>query len=79
VLGGELAAADLCDAAEVTAAFGTYERRRRGVTSAITNEAWRISSLHHLRSPVATLGRDLSLRLTPARVWNRRMEQRLAF
>jgi 2-polyprenyl-6-methoxyphenol hydroxylase-like FAD-dependent oxidoreductase len=79
VLGAELAGADLHDPAQVTAAFAAYERRRRAVTSAITTEAWRISKLHHLRNPVATTGRNLSLRLTPARVWNRRMEQRLAF
>jgi 2-polyprenyl-6-methoxyphenol hydroxylase-like FAD-dependent oxidoreductase len=79
VLADALATTDLCDTAAVGWAFATYEDRRRGVTAEITNEAWRIAAMHHFTSRLLCAGRDLSLRLTPARVWNKRMLSRLAY
>jgi 2-polyprenyl-6-methoxyphenol hydroxylase-like FAD-dependent oxidoreductase len=79
VLGDALAESGLTDPARLHAALADYQRRRGPVTSSITNEAWRIAAMHHLRAPIATWGRDRSLQLTPTRIWNRRMEQRLAF
>jgi 2-polyprenyl-6-methoxyphenol hydroxylase-like FAD-dependent oxidoreductase len=80
VLADEIAALpSLDDASGLRGALQRYEERRRPVTSSITREAWRISGMHHVHSRVAASGRDLSLRLTPTRVWHRRMEHRLAF
>ncbi len=79
VLVAELATSGLTDTERLHAALRGYERRRMPVTTGITNEAWRIAAMHHLVNPIAVRGRDLSLRLTPARVWNKRMEARLGF
>jgi 2-polyprenyl-6-methoxyphenol hydroxylase-like FAD-dependent oxidoreductase len=79
VLAAELAESGRTDPARLRAALRGYERRRMPVTTSITNEAWRIAAMHHLVNPIAVRGRDLSLRLTPARVWDRRMRSRLAF
>jgi 2-polyprenyl-6-methoxyphenol hydroxylase-like FAD-dependent oxidoreductase len=79
VLGEALGRVGLGDNARLREALAEYETRRRPVTASITNEAWRIAGMHHVGNPVATTGRDLSLQLQPARVWNGRMEQRLAF
>lgn len=79
VLGEALGKSGLADAGKLRAALDAYEGRRNPVTTGITNEAWRIAAMHHLSNPVATTGRDLSLQLQPAKVWNSRMEQRLAF
>lgn len=73
------ALASLADGAALHEALKRYEARRRPVTGSITKEAWRISAMHHVRGRAAALGRDASFRLTPTGVWNRRMEQRLAF
>jgi 2-polyprenyl-6-methoxyphenol hydroxylase-like FAD-dependent oxidoreductase len=79
VLAEELSAAgDLRDASAVGAAFGAYEARRAESTAAITNEAWFISGMHHWNGRVKCCARDVSLRLTPRRVWRKRMETRLA-
>ena len=79
VLAESLAAADLRDRDTVAAVFAAYEERRRGVTSEITTEAWRIAGMHHLTNRVLCAARDLSLRLTPARTWDRRMVSRLSW
>jgi 2-polyprenyl-6-methoxyphenol hydroxylase-like FAD-dependent oxidoreductase len=80
VLAAELAdAGDPSDEAAVAAAFQAYELRRAPTTAAITNEAWRIGALHHVRSAIACGLRDLSFRATPRRVWCKRMETRLAY
>ena len=80
VLAAEIGSAEtLADDQALAAALDRYEARRRPVTTSITEEAWRIAKMHHFRGAVGAFGRDASLRLTPARVWNRRMYQRLAF
>lgn len=79
VLVHELGARGLDDPGQLRQALRAYEERRMPVTSSITNEAWRIAAMHHFTNPAAAWARDLSLRLTPTRVWNARMEQRLAF
>jgi 2-polyprenyl-6-methoxyphenol hydroxylase-like FAD-dependent oxidoreductase len=79
VLASELGKVDLADRDALRAAFLAYETRRGPVTSSITNEAWRIAAMHHVENPLAVWARNLSLRLTPTRTWNKRMEQRLAF
>lgn len=79
VLAEELSAAgDMSDTDAVAAAFAAYEARRAESTAAITNEAWFISGMHHWNGVVKCGARDLSLRLTPRRVWRKRMETRLA-
>lgn len=79
VLGDGLAASGLSSPARLRQALRAYEQRRMPITASITNEAWRIAAMHHFTNPIAVWARDLSLRLTPTRVWTRRMEQRLAF
>ncbi|MFE9441182.1 FAD-dependent monooxygenase [Streptomyces sp. NPDC006602] len=79
VLGQELGRCPELTTTSVAEAFAAYEARRRPVTSSITEEARRIGAMHHFSSPFLCLGRDLSLKLTPPRVWRRRMEDRLAF
>jgi 2-polyprenyl-6-methoxyphenol hydroxylase-like FAD-dependent oxidoreductase len=80
VLGDELARVRAPAAAEqIRQAFGNYERRRMPVTTAITNEAWFVSRMHHFSNRAAVIGRNLSLRATPKRTWNSRMERRLEF
>jgi 2-polyprenyl-6-methoxyphenol hydroxylase-like FAD-dependent oxidoreductase len=79
VLAAELAAVGLRRPEQLRAAVRRYEQRRMPVTTAVTTEAWRIAALHHLTNRAAVLGRDLSLRLTPTRVWDKRMRTRLAF
>ena len=78
VLGEALADADLGDAGAVSRAFAAYQRRREPVTSEITTEAWRIARMHHFSHPAACAARDLSLKLTPTRVWDKRMLTRLS-
>jgi 2-polyprenyl-6-methoxyphenol hydroxylase-like FAD-dependent oxidoreductase len=80
VLADELGeASTLRNAPALREALRRYEARRRPVTAGITQEAWRIAAMHHVRWRAVALGRDASFRLTPTRVWNKRMEQRLAF
>jgi 2-polyprenyl-6-methoxyphenol hydroxylase-like FAD-dependent oxidoreductase len=79
VLAEELArAGDLSDTTAIGSAFAAYEARRAPATAAITNEAWFISGMHHWEGWLKCRLRDASLRLTPQRVWRRRMETRLA-
>lgn len=78
VLGELLAGTDLTERKLVAEAFATYEERRQPVTASITNEAWRIAGMHHFTSRALCRLRDLSLRLTPERVWNKRMVARLS-
>jgi 2-polyprenyl-6-methoxyphenol hydroxylase-like FAD-dependent oxidoreductase len=79
VLSEQITGSGLADPARLGAALKSYEKRRTGVTTSITNEAWRISAMHHLTSPFMVWARDRSLKWTPTRVWNKRMEERLAF
>jgi 2-polyprenyl-6-methoxyphenol hydroxylase-like FAD-dependent oxidoreductase len=78
VLGELLGDTDLGDRRLLAEAFTAYEARRQPVTASITNEAWRIAGMHHFTSRALCRLRDLSLRLTPERVWNKRMATRLA-
>jgi 2-polyprenyl-6-methoxyphenol hydroxylase-like FAD-dependent oxidoreductase len=71
-------AEELAAHADPRAAFRAYEARRAEPTAAITNEAWFISGMHHWDGRLKCWARDLSLRLTPQRVWWKRMETRLA-
>lgn len=78
-LAEELAGAgDLREPSARAAALAAYEARRAGPTADITNEAWFISGMHHWEGRLKCRLRDLSLRLTPQRIWRKRMETRLA-
>jgi 2-polyprenyl-6-methoxyphenol hydroxylase-like FAD-dependent oxidoreductase len=71
-------AGDLRAESSLAQAFAAYEARRAPTTADITNEAWFISGMHHWDGRLKCRMRDLSLRLTPQRVWWKRMETRLA-
>ncbi len=71
-------AEELAAHTDLRTAFRAYEARRAEPTAAITNEAWFISGMHHWEGALKCWARDLSLRLTPQRVWWKRMETRLA-
>jgi 2-polyprenyl-6-methoxyphenol hydroxylase-like FAD-dependent oxidoreductase len=71
-------AGDPLDGAALATAFQAYESRRAKPTADITNEAWFISGMHHWEGRLRCRLRDLSLRLTPQRIWWKRMEIRLA-
>jgi 2-polyprenyl-6-methoxyphenol hydroxylase-like FAD-dependent oxidoreductase len=80
VLAEELdSAGDLRDGEQVRRALQAYEQRRMPKTASVTTEARRVAGLHHVGVRALVPLRDLSLKLTPPKVWRRRMEQRLAW
>lgn len=68
---------DLRDRASVQEALTTYQRSRGEAAAQLVGEAREIGRMHHLRSPVATRVRDLVLKATPRKVWQRRALARL--
>ncbi|OLF12760.1 hypothetical protein BLA60_05645 [Actinophytocola xinjiangensis] len=68
---------DLTDPRARRRALDAYQARRAPAAEEIVAEARQLGRLHHLDSPVATRVRDLVLRATPRRVWQRRTEARL--
>jgi 2-polyprenyl-6-methoxyphenol hydroxylase-like FAD-dependent oxidoreductase len=68
---------DLADAADLRGALSAYYDRRGPATAGMVREAREIGRMHHMDSPVATRVRDLVLRVTPRRVWQRRTSARL--
>lgn len=68
---------DLTDAAALRDALDAYQADRAPATAGMVREAREIGRMHHMASPVATRVRDLVLRATPRRVWQRRTTARL--
>ncbi|MBB5825922.1 FAD-dependent monooxygenase [Micromonospora carbonacea] len=76
-LTAELRGVDLADAGALRRSLAAYQTRRGPATEGMVREAREIGRMHHLSSPVATRVRDLVLRATPRRVWQRRTTARL--
>jgi 2-polyprenyl-6-methoxyphenol hydroxylase-like FAD-dependent oxidoreductase len=68
---------DLADPRALRGSLAAYQNRRGSATEGIVREAREIGRMHHLTSPVATRVRNLVLRATPRRVWQRRTTARL--
>lgn len=78
ILGRKLGALDsLTDGAAVEGALKAYEADRLPRSTAITNEAWRIGKMHHVKNPIMCRLRDVGLRVQSEKVWRKRMEARL--
>jgi 2-polyprenyl-6-methoxyphenol hydroxylase-like FAD-dependent oxidoreductase len=80
VLAKELALTqDLNDGRAVDDALRAYERQRMPRTAAIVRESWRIGRTIMWEDPLRCRLRDLSLLMTPAKVWRTRGEADAAY
>jgi 2-polyprenyl-6-methoxyphenol hydroxylase-like FAD-dependent oxidoreductase len=68
---------DLADRTTLARALATYRSWRAPAVAGMVQEAREIGRMHHLDSAIATRVRDLVLRATPRRVWQRRAQARL--
>jgi 2-polyprenyl-6-methoxyphenol hydroxylase-like FAD-dependent oxidoreductase len=67
---------ELDDTDALAHALAAYRARRAHAAAAMVLEARAIGRMHHVNSPVGTRVRDLVLRATPRRIWQRRAQAR---
>jgi 2-polyprenyl-6-methoxyphenol hydroxylase-like FAD-dependent oxidoreductase len=75
VLAHRVSQADRSDGAAVDRALRSYEERRRPRTTKFAKDSWRIAQSYKWSNPLLVWGRDISLRLTPSRVWEKEAEE----
>ena len=70
---------ELDDGRAIDAALRAYERTRMPRTAEIVNESYSISRTYKWTNPLVVWGRDMGLRLTPNRVWEKQADKEEAF
>jgi 2-polyprenyl-6-methoxyphenol hydroxylase-like FAD-dependent oxidoreductase len=69
----------LDDGRAIDAALRAYEKARMPRTAEIVNESYSISRSYKWTNPLLVWGRDMALRLTPNRVWEKQAVKEAAF
>jgi 2-polyprenyl-6-methoxyphenol hydroxylase-like FAD-dependent oxidoreductase len=67
------------EAGDIAIALAAYEHKRISRTAAIVLASRRMGQMYQLEDPVRARARDLVMRVTPSRVWRRRLMESMGY